>query len=52
MMRDSPVLYVGVDRVDDPLIFVSGVHGVGLEETVEVLDEEIRSALSKRKPIE
>ncbi len=40
MMRDSPVLYVGVDRVDDPLIFVSGVHGVGLEETVEVLDEE------------
>lgn len=40
MIQDSPVQYVGVDRVDDPLVFVSGVHGVGFDETVEVLDEQ------------
>jgi V/A-type H+-transporting ATPase subunit B len=34
------VQYVGVDRVDDPLIFVSGVHGVGYDETVEVTGED------------
>ncbi len=38
MIQDSPVQYVGVDRVEEPLIFVSGVHGVGYDETVEVLD--------------
>jgi V/A-type H+-transporting ATPase subunit B len=34
------VQYVGVDRVDDPLIFVPGVHGVGYDETVEVTGED------------
>jgi len=38
-LRDHPVQYVGVDRVDDPLVFVSGVHGVGFDETVEVQDD-------------
>jgi V/A-type H+-transporting ATPase subunit B len=38
MIKDNPVQYVGVSRVDDPLVLVSGVHGVGYEETVEVLD--------------
>jgi V/A-type H+-transporting ATPase subunit B len=37
-MKDNPVQYVGLDRVDDPLIHVSGVHSVGYDETVEVLD--------------
>jgi V/A-type H+-transporting ATPase subunit B len=40
MIRDNPVQYVGVDRVTDPLVFVSGVHGVGFDETVEVVDEQ------------
>ncbi len=40
MIHDSPVQYVGVDRVADPLVFVSGVHGVGYGETVEVLGED------------
>ncbi len=35
-MRDKPVQYVGVDRVDDPLVYVSGLPGVGFDETVEV----------------
>jgi V/A-type H+-transporting ATPase subunit B len=38
-ITDSPVRYVGLDRVDDPLVFVSGVRGVGFGETVEVLDD-------------
>jgi V/A-type H+-transporting ATPase subunit B len=38
-LRDQPVQYVGVERVDDPLVFVSGVHGVGFDETVEVMDD-------------
>ncbi|MHC4789457.1 MAG: V-type ATP synthase subunit B, partial [Planctomycetota bacterium] len=37
MIQDSPVQYVGVQRVDDPLVYVSGVHGVGYDETVEVV---------------
>ncbi|NLW50660.1 MAG: V-type ATP synthase subunit B [Candidatus Brocadiaceae bacterium] len=41
-VRDQPVQYVGVDRVDDPLVFISGVHGVGYDETVEVTDNEGR----------
>ncbi|KPK62163.1 MAG: ATP synthase subunit B [Planctomycetes bacterium SM23_32] len=40
MIEDRPVQYVGVERVDNPLILVSGVHGVGYDETVEVLDEQ------------
>jgi V/A-type H+-transporting ATPase subunit B len=39
-MRDNPVQYVGLERVDEPLIVVSGVHGVGYGEVVEVLDEQ------------
>jgi V/A-type H+-transporting ATPase subunit B len=43
-MRDNPVRYVGLSRVDDPLVYVAGVHGVGYDETVEVMapDEEAR----------
>jgi V/A-type H+-transporting ATPase subunit B len=37
-MEDRPVQYVGVERVDDPLVYVSGVHGVAYDETAEVLD--------------
>ncbi|MFO7959080.1 MAG: V-type ATP synthase subunit B [Candidatus Brocadiia bacterium] len=40
MIRDNPVRYVGVDRVDDPLIYVSGIHGVGFDEIVVVTDPE------------
>ena len=40
MIKDSPVQYVGVDRVEDPLVFVPGVHGVGYAETAEVTDNE------------
>ncbi len=40
MIRDNPVQYVGVDRVDDPLVTVSGVRGVGYDDTVEVADAE------------
>jgi len=39
MIRDNPVRYVGVERIDDPLVYISGVHGVGFDETVEVSDE-------------
>jgi V/A-type H+-transporting ATPase subunit B len=37
MVRDNPVQYVGVDRIDDPLVYVSGVHDVGFGETAEVV---------------
>jgi V/A-type H+-transporting ATPase subunit B len=37
MIRDNPVQYVGVDRIDDPLVYVSGVHDVGFGETAEVI---------------
>ncbi|MFO8007897.1 MAG: V-type ATP synthase subunit B [Candidatus Brocadiia bacterium] len=37
-MRDNPVQYVGVDRVDDPLVYISGVKDVGYDETLEVTD--------------
>jgi len=40
MIRDNPVRYVGMDRVDDPLIYVSGIHGVGFDEVVVVTDPE------------
>ncbi len=40
MIRDNPVQYVGVDRLDDPLVVVSGIHGVGYDETVEIVDEQ------------
>ena len=43
MIKDRPVQHVGVDRVDDPLIFVSGVRGVGYAETVEVVDPQGRA---------
>ncbi|MFW6189316.1 MAG: V-type ATP synthase subunit B [Planctomycetota bacterium] len=36
MIEDRPVRYVGVDGVDDPLIYVGGVHDVGFGESVEV----------------
>ncbi len=34
---DKPVQYVGVDRVDDPLVFISGVREVSFDESVEVI---------------
>ena len=34
---DKPVQYVGVDRVDDPLVFISGVRDVSFDESVEVI---------------
>ena len=37
MIEDKPVQYVGVDRVDDPLVFVSGVRDVTFDESVEVI---------------
>jgi len=37
VIEDRPVQYVGVDRVDDPLVFISGVHDVGFDESVEVM---------------
>jgi V/A-type H+-transporting ATPase subunit B len=37
MVRDNPVQYVGVDRIDDPLVYVTGVHDVGFGETAEVI---------------
>ena len=45
MIHDSPVQYVGVDRVVDPLVFVSGIHGVGYDETVEVIGEDAEGRL-------
>jgi len=35
-MKDRPIRYVGLDRTDDPLIHVSGVHDVGYDELAEV----------------
>jgi len=40
MIHDKPVQYVGVDRLDEPLVYISDVHGVAYDETVEVIDEE------------
>ncbi|MGD2175852.1 MAG: V-type ATP synthase subunit B, partial [Candidatus Brocadiaceae bacterium] len=40
MIEDKPVQYVGVERVDDPLLYVSGLPGVGYDETVEVVGPE------------
>ena len=37
-MRDRAVQYVGLERIDGPLIFVRGVHDVGFDEVVEVRD--------------
>ncbi|MFP4027635.1 MAG: V-type ATP synthase subunit B [Candidatus Brocadiia bacterium] len=39
-MIDRPVQYVGLERMDGPLIFVRGVQGVGYDELVEVRDEQ------------
>ncbi len=36
MIRDNPVRYVGVDRLDDPLLYISGVRGVRFDERVQV----------------
>ncbi len=36
MIRDNPVQYVGVARLDEPLLYISGVRGVGYDETVQV----------------
>jgi len=36
---DRPVHYVGLERMDGPLIFIEGVHDVGYDELVEVRDE-------------
>jgi V/A-type H+-transporting ATPase subunit B len=36
MMHDNPVQYVGVDRVNEPIIHVSGVRGIGYDERAEV----------------
>jgi len=38
MIRDNPVQYVGVDRIEGPLVFVDGIHDVGYDEVVEVTD--------------
>jgi len=38
MIEDSPVQYVGLDRVAEPLIHVSGVRSVGYGERAEVMD--------------
>jgi len=40
MIRDNPVQYVGVDRIDEPLIYLSGVWDVGYDETVQVADQQ------------
>ena len=40
MIRDKPVQYVGLDRIEGPLVFVGGVHDVGYDEVVEVTDPE------------
>ncbi len=37
-MRDRAVQYVGLEKIDGPLIFVRGVHDVGFDEVVEVWD--------------
>ena len=45
MIEDKPVQYVGVDRVDDPLVFVSGVRDVTFDESVEVIAPDGQSLL-------
>ena len=40
MIVDRPVQYVGLKRMDGPLIFVSGAHDVGYDELVEVVDDQ------------
>jgi V/A-type H+-transporting ATPase subunit B len=45
MIQDSPVQFVGVERVAEPLVFVSGVGAVSFGETVEVMDEAGRPRL-------
>ena len=38
MREDRAVEFVGIERIEGPLIFVTGVHGVGYDEVVEVRD--------------
>ncbi len=45
MIVDRPVQYVGLQRMEGPLIFISGVRGAGYDELVEVRDEEGRERL-------
>jgi len=40
VIQDRPVEFIGVSRVDGPLLFVEGVHDVGYDEVVEVKDAE------------
>jgi len=44
-MMDRAVQYVGVDRIEGPLVFVGGVHDVGFDELVEVDDGQGRLRL-------
>lgn len=39
MIQDRAVQYVGLERVEGPLVFVDGVRDVGYDEVVEVTDE-------------
>ncbi|MDP6438386.1 MAG: V-type ATP synthase subunit B [Candidatus Brocadiia bacterium] len=45
MIEDHLVQYVGLERVDGPLIFVGGARGVGYDELVAVRDERGRERL-------
>ena len=45
MIVDRPVQYVGLQRMDGPLIFVGGVHDVAYDELVEVDDDHAGSRL-------
>jgi len=45
VIADRPVQYVGLERMDGPLIFVSDVGDAGFDELVEVRDEEGRTRL-------
>ena len=45
MIVDRPVQYVGLERMEGPLILVSGVQGVGYDELVEVRDDSGRIRL-------
>ena len=38
MTRDAGLQYVGVERIDGPLVFVDGVRDVGYDEVVEITD--------------
>ena len=40
MIEDRAVQYVGLQRLEGPLVFVQGVHDVGYNEVVEVRDQE------------